>query len=99
LNIASAAAARSAIAHDVLEGLRPREVVPELLHEPLEAGIERLAPAVLLDHARERVHHLTHPRQLLGVGLGEELLALLEVRVQDVLLEFADELLELLARL
>ncbi len=86
-------------AHHVLEVLGAGEEVAELLHEVLERGIEVLAASVLLDHGRERVHHVAHPRQFLGVGSTHHLLALLEVRIEDVAFEFGHELFELLAGL
>ena len=86
-------------AHHVLEVLGTGKEVAELVHEVLEAGIERFAATILLDHRRKRVHHVAHPLQLLGVGTLEELLALFEVGVEDVGLEFGHQLLELLAGL
>ncbi len=86
-------------AHHVLEVLGPRKEVAELLHEVLETGIEGLATSVLFDHVRQGVHHVAHALQLGGIGTVEELLALLEVGVEYVALEFGHQLIELLARL
>ena len=54
----------------LVEGLRVAgEHVAVLLHELLEARVERLAPLALLEHLVEGVEGVAHARHLLGVML------------------------------
>ena len=56
-----------------------REEVAELLHERLEARVDRLTRLALLDHAVERVEGLAHVLELGRVGIGQRLGHLVEV--------------------
>jgi hypothetical protein len=76
-----------------------REHVPELLHERLEARIDRLARLALLDHPVEGVEALAHVGQLLGIGVGQRFGHLVEVGLGHLLAQLLHQLLEVLAGL
>ena len=60
------------LSQELVEVLRVTgEKIAELLHELLEARVQRFALLTLLDHPVEGVERLTDPFQVLGVGIGQ----------------------------
>ena len=75
------------------------EQVAELLHERLEAGVDRLARLALLDHPVEGVEGLAHVLELGRVRVRQGLGHLVEVGLRHLLAELLHEFLEVLAGL
>ena len=75
------------------------EQVPVLLHERLEARVDRLAGLALFDHAVEGVEGVPHALELGRVGVGQRFRHLLEVGAGHLLTKPLHEVLEVLARL
>ncbi len=71
--------------HQLVQVLRPREVVAPLLLEGVEVRLATLR--AVLEHAVEIAQHLPHPLEVLGAHVAERLLHVRQERLQHLLLE------------